>query len=47
MSAGAIRTTARRCAGRRFESGAVLVVGLVFLLLMTLIGVTAFSVATQ
>ena len=29
------------------ERGAVLVVGLVFLLLLTLIGVTAFSVATQ
>lgn len=47
MSVGTIRLTARRCAGRRFEGGTVLVVGLVFLLLMTLIGVTAFSVATQ
>jgi len=33
--------------GGRRQRGAVLVVGLVFLLLMTLIGVTAFSVATQ
>ena len=33
-------------AGRR-QQGAVLVVGLVFLLLMTLIGVSAFAVATQ
>jgi len=38
---------AMRCAGRGHQSGAVLVVGLVFLLLMTLIGVTAFVVATQ
>ena len=31
----------------RRQRGAVLIVGLVFLALMTLIGVTAFSVATQ
>jgi type IV pilus assembly protein PilX len=36
----------RRRAGRR-QGGAVLVVGLIFLALLTLIGVTAFSVATQ
>lgn len=47
MSVSAIRSMARRRAGGRFERGAVLVVGLVFLLLMTLIGVTAFSLATQ
>jgi type IV pilus assembly protein PilX len=34
-------------AGARRQRGAVLVVGLIFLALMTLIGVTAFSVATQ
>jgi type IV pilus assembly protein PilX len=34
-------------AGRRRQCGAVLVVGLALLLLLTLIGVTAFSVATQ
>ncbi|MBK9246470.1 MAG: PilW family protein [Burkholderiales bacterium] len=43
--------SASRCrtggAGRHPQRGAVLVVGLVFLLLMTLIGVTAFVVATQ
>jgi len=33
--------------GNRCQRGAVLVVGLVFLTLMTLIGVTAYSVATQ
>lgn len=38
--------TNRRSDVRRGERGAVLVVGLVFLLLMTLIGATAFSVAT-
>lgn len=42
MAAGAMR-----CAGGGRQHGAVLVVGLVFLLLMTLIGVTAFVVATQ
>jgi len=47
MSAEAIRPSKARGAGGRFQRGAVLVVGLVFLLLMTLIGVTAFSVATQ
>ena len=35
-----------RC-GRPGQRGAVLVVGLIFLALLTLIGVTAFSVATQ
>jgi type IV pilus assembly protein PilX len=40
------RTAVRRAAAG-CERGAVLVVGLVFLLLMTLIGVTAFAVATQ
>jgi type IV pilus assembly protein PilX len=43
MSTGTNRMHRRR----RGERGAVLVVGLVFLLLMTLIGVTAFSAATQ
>lgn len=47
MKAGPVRTTARRRAQLRLERGAVLVVGIVFLLLMTLIGVTAFSLATQ
>lgn len=32
---------------RRLQKGAVLVVGLIFLALLTLIGVTAYSVATQ
>ena len=41
------RPTGNRRAGAARERGAVLVVGLVFLLLMTLIGVTAFAVATQ
>jgi len=47
MSAGTHRPVAKRRAEGRFQRGAVLVVGLVFLLLLTLIGVTAFSVATQ
>lgn len=47
MNADAIRPIKARDAGGRFQRGAVLVVGLVFLLLMTLIGVTAFTVATQ
>jgi len=41
------RQAMRHAGGGRFEHGAVLVVGLVFLLLMTLLGVTAFSLATQ
>jgi type IV pilus assembly protein PilX len=36
-----------RPVSRRHQRGAVLVVGLIFLALMTLIGVTAYSVATQ
>lgn len=47
MRAGKYRPVAQRRAERRVQRGAVLVVGLVLLLLLTLIGVTAFSVATQ
>jgi len=47
MSTGARAPAALRRADGRREHGAVLVVGLVFLLLMTLIGVIAFSVARQ
>jgi type IV pilus assembly protein PilX len=47
MKADRKRSTVMRRAGVAGERGAVLVVGLVFLLLMTLIGVTAYSVATQ
>lgn len=46
-SHGAQRSAKHLACGGRRQRGAVLVVGLVFLLLMTLIGVTAFSVATQ
>ncbi len=46
-SHGVHRTALHLASGGRRQHGAVLVVGLVFLLLMTLIGVTAFSVATQ
>lgn len=46
-----MKPTAQRlsCSGSlcHAQRGAVLVVGLIFLVLMTLIGVTAFSVATQ
>lgn len=43
------RLSSLSCCGRirRQQEGAVLVVGLIFLALLTLIGVTAFSVATQ
>lgn len=41
------RTALHLAGGGRRQRGTVLVVGLVFLLLMTLIGATAFSVATQ
>lgn len=47
MNARRKEATRGRRAGAAGERGAVLVVGLVFLLLMTLIGVTAFAVATQ
>lgn len=47
MNADKKRPIKARGARGRCQRGAVLVVGLVFLLLMTLIGVTAFSVATQ
>lgn len=47
MSAGTHPPADSRRAGGRGERGAVLVVALVFLLLMTLIGVIAFSVARQ
>lgn len=47
MMARRKHSTEGRRAGAVRERGAVLVVGLVFLLLMTLIGVTAFVVATQ
>lgn len=43
----AARQDRRRDSALRRERGAVLVVGLIFLALLTLIGVTAFSVATQ
>jgi type IV pilus assembly protein PilX len=46
MTAVALQRT-QPAAGRRGQRGAVLVVGLIFLALMTLIGVTAYSVATQ
>ena len=47
MSDAMLRPAQGRGPAGRVERGAVLVVGLVFLLLLTLIGVTAFSVATQ
>jgi type IV pilus assembly protein PilX len=47
MRAGTHRPAAKRRAAGSGQRGAVLVVGLVLLLLLTLIGVTAFSVATQ
>ena len=47
MNARPVRQQAFRRAGAARQRGTVLVVGLVFLLLMTLIGVTAFAVATQ
>jgi len=46
MNALAASGTFSADAGRR-QGGAVLVVGLIFLALLTLIGVTAYSVATQ
>ncbi len=47
MSADTIGSVRACGAAGRHERGAVLVVGLVFLLLMTLVGVAAFSVAAQ
>jgi type IV pilus assembly protein PilX len=41
------KTATARLARCRPQRGAVLIVGLIFLALLTLIGVTAFSVATQ
>jgi type IV pilus assembly protein PilX len=47
MKARPVRQQVLRLAVAGRQRGTVLVVGLVFLLLMTLIGVTAFAVATQ
>lgn len=47
MKSSAILKEARCGLTPRSQAGAVLVVGLIFLVLLTLIGVTAYSVATQ